>query len=196
MRRCPLPAIVDDPRCRPYACSLSSTSQHLERDACLHMPRTLFAASTYNEAQRRVIFSNSESCMTDPSRRRRSLGSPRIHRRSDSKSPPWSGASGRCKIGEWEGSPFTSIEARGRSCEFGACAQRWSMSEGSLSILAARRACVAHSDGTTHAWRRPAIFGIVTFGVYQVLYSRYVSSMYQVGVSGVLCSTVRVCGRI
>ena len=57
----------------------------------------LFAAPTYKEARRRAIFSNAEFCMTDPTHRWRSLGSPRTHRRSDSKSLPWSEASGRCK---------------------------------------------------------------------------------------------------
>ena len=138
------------------------------RFACPHMPRTLVAASTYNAARKRVIFSNSESCMTDPSRRRRSLGSPRIHRRSDSKPLPRSGASGRRKNRHGGPAHHTSRDAQGRSCESGACARRRSMTEGGFGICVATCACVAHSDGTTHAWHRPAIFGIVTLGVYQV----------------------------
>ena len=145
----------------PSPCPFALGDVATPRPLCVrHMLRPLLAAPAYNGARRRVIFQTFESCMTDPANRRRSLGLPWIHRRSYSKSQGWPRSSGRRKKCDGRAAHHTSRVAQRRSCELGACEQRWSMTEGTFGMAVATCAYVAPSDRTTIHGRGLAISGI------------------------------------
>ena len=145
----------------PSPCPFALGDVATPRLLCVrHMLRPLLAAPAYNGARRRVIFQTFESCMTDPANRRRSLGLPWIHRRSYSKSQGWPRSSGRRKKCDGRAAHHTSRVAQRRSCELGACEQRWSMTEGTFGMAVATCAYVAPSDRTTIHGRGLAISGI------------------------------------
>ena len=145
----------------PSPCPFALGDVATPRLLCVrHMLRPLLAAPAYNGARRRVIFQTFESCMTDPANRRRSLGLPWIHRRSYSKSQGWPRSSGRRKKCDGRAAHHTSRVAQRRSCELGACEQRWSMTEGTFGMAVATCAYVAPSDRTTIHGRGLAISDI------------------------------------